>query len=138
MTAPVLARTTSGAVRFPLAQIGGVDAVASRIWHRLRTRRGTAIEDTDRGLPWLAWRERAAIPVVEITDAVREQVVLEPGVVAVRSVTPSRVGGQITISVQVDVRAEDSIASVAIGVLDPYQTQGAPVWYAIAPVVFAP
>ena len=137
MTAPVLARRATGAVRFPMAQIGGVDAVASRIWHRLRTRRGTAIEDEARGLPWLAWRERAVIPVVEIADAVREQGALEPGVVAVRRVVPTRVGGQVTIAVEVDVQAQDSIASVAIGVLDPYQTQGAPVWYQIAPLVFA-
>jgi hypothetical protein len=135
--APVLARDSTGAVLLPMRQVGGADAVMTRLWTRLRTRRGTALEDAERGLPWTDWLQRPGVPLVEITDAVREQAALVQGVVAVVAVTGSRSGGRITIGVRVDVESDDTIASVAITVADPYQTQGAPPWYAVAPVVFA-
>jgi hypothetical protein len=135
MSAPVLARTSTGSVRFPRRRVSGFEAVADVMFSRLRTLRGTALEETERGIPWIAWAERPAIPMVEIEAAVRAQLEVIPGVV-VRSVTAQRVNRRVVCSVEADVRTSDGIAVLTVTVADPYLTAGAPPWFAVAPLSF--
>lgn len=133
MTAPVLARTSTGAVRLPMRQVGGARAVAHRLQHRLRTERGTALEDVERGCPWSRWATTAPLPTAEIDAVLREQVALEPGVAGVTLTRVVRAAnGSITVTIYVDIRAEDTVQSVAIVVADPYLTSGAPEWYFVS------
>lgn len=137
MTTPVLARTSTGAMRLPMAQVSGSAAVADRIFHRLRTDRGTALEDDSRGLPWFGprhngWLLRKNVPRIEIEGTVREQVALVDGVVSVDSVLAERVNDGLVVSVACTVKKDDEISSITITVADPYQTSGPPTWFAIA------
>ena len=130
--APTLERTATGAVRIPMRRIQGADVLADKLFHRMRTLRDTAIEETERGLPWVDWFERPAVPRVEIEAAVRAQAVAVEGV-TVRSVQAARVAGRLVVSVSVDLDTGDgSIAVATVTTADPYLTTGAPPWYAVA------
>jgi hypothetical protein len=118
-----------------MRRVSGFEAVADVMFSRLRTLRGTALEETERGIPWIAWAERPAIPMVEIEAAVRAQLEVIPGVV-VRSVTAQRVSRRVVCSVEADVRTSDGIAVLTVTVADPYLTAGAPPWFAVSPVSF--
>jgi hypothetical protein len=132
MTAPTLARAATGAVRVPLAWARDLDAVQVDIYHRLRTRRGTALDDIARGLPWLDWLQRRPVPLVEIQAAVRAQLVAIPEVVAVERVTASRTDDAgLLIEAVVTVRLLGRALSLALSVADPYQTSGPPLYFQI-------
>ena len=132
MTAPTLARDSSGAVRVPLAWARDLDAVKVDIYHRLRTRRGTALDDVSRGLPWLDWLERRPVPLVEIQSVTRAQLVAVPEVVAVESVTAVRTDdGGLTIDAVITVRVGGRVLSLSLAVADPYQTSGPPLLFQI-------
>ena len=132
MTAPTLARDATGAVRVPLAWARDLDAVQVDIYHRLRTRRGTALDDVSRGLPWLDWLERRPVPLVEIQAAVRAQLVAIPEVVAVERVTAARTDdGGLTVNAVVSVRVLGRVLSLSLAVADPYQTSGPPLLFQI-------
>lgn len=127
MIPQTLARDASGAVAVPLRWVTGLDAVATLVYHRLRTRRGTALDDIERGLPWWDWLERLPVPLVEIRSAVRAQLLLVPGVLAVPTVTASRTDdGGLLVSATVQVRIGEVERTVGVQVADPYQTSGPP------------
>jgi hypothetical protein len=129
MTAPTLARTSSGAVRVPFAYAHGYDAIAIQIWHRLRTHRGSALEDVARGLPWGDWLTRLVVPLAEIEGAVRAQVVLVPGVVAIERVAATVVDGVITCEVLCRIQVRGRPFGIGVTVADPYQTSGPPLYW---------
>lgn len=131
MTAPTLARDSTGAVRVPLTWARDLDAVQVDIYHRLRTRRGTALDDVSRGLPWLDWLERRPVPLVEIQAAVRAQLIAVEEVVSVERVTAARVDDGITVDAVITVRVLGAVLSLSLAVADPYQTSGPPLLFQI-------
>lgn len=131
MTTPALARDANGAVESPLRWVDGADAVLVRLYHRLRTDRGTGLEDTTRGLPWSDWQTRTPIPLAEIEGAVREQVEIVPDVVEVTRVEASRSGSSVVVDVTVTIDAEGEIITADITAADPYLTAGPPAWYLV-------
>jgi hypothetical protein len=131
MTAPTLARDSTGAVRVPFSYAHGYEAIATQIWHRLRTHRGSALEDVARGLPWGDWLTRLVVPLAEIEGAVRAQVVIVPGVVAIERVVASVADGVITCEVLCRLVVRGRPFGVAIVVADPYQTSGPPLYWQV-------
>lgn len=132
MTAPALVRDSLGAVVVPLRWVYGADAVLVRCYHRLRTDRGTALEDTARGLPWSDWQTREPVPLAEIEGAVREQVEGIPGVVEVSDVVATRSGSSISCSVRVRIDADGDLVTADVSASDPYATAGSPPWYLVS------
>mgnify|MGYP003522623080 FL=1 len=127
---PVLDRDSTNAVRLPMRFTDGFGAVASKIFGRLRPEQGTAIEDVARGLPWLSWAERPAVPMIEIEGEVRIALTALADV-EVMSVSARRISGRIRIDVRVRVQTSDSMAVLTVAVADPYLTDGPPLWFQV-------
>lgn len=130
MTAPTLARDASGAVRVPLRWAVDLDAISTRLWHRLRTVRGTALDDIERGVPWWTWLERWPSNTT-VQALVRSQLRADPDVVAVDAVTVSVVEGVASIGATIRVRVGGRVLTTDLRVTDPYQTAGPPPMYLI-------
>jgi len=128
---PVPAINSDGSRQVPTVLVSGLDGVLVRLFTRLRTRRGEALSDTLRGLPWDSWQARKAVPLAEIRAEVRTQGGLVAGVREVVSVTATRSGGGITCTLRVTF-TEDETASADVSVTDPYLTAGPSPWYTIS------
>lgn len=134
MTAPTYARRADGSVDFPMRLLTGLPAIRVHILHRMRTSMGSALEDVARGLPWLTWFSRPAIPLVEIQAAVRRQLLLVEGVAGVESVVASRVAGALTITCRIRVSVGGQALSTELVIADPYQTAGPLPWFQLTQV----
>lgn len=128
MTAPTLARDASGAVRVPLRWVSDLDAVSVDLYHRLRTVRGTALDDVERGLPWWDWLARWPGPQV-VQAVVRSQLLADASVVDVERVSVSVVDAAVSIVAVVRVRLDGRVLSTSVAVTDPLQTSGPPPLY---------
>jgi len=134
MTSPALARLADGSVEFPMRLVGGAEAVGITMQHRLRTHRGTDLEDVSVGLPWKRWATTLPTSLADIEGVAREQARRVPGVTAVRLSRATRdpSTGAIATTLTVDVSARDTTQAITMVVADPLLTSGAPDWFFVS------
>lgn len=109
MSAPCLALDATGRrVAVPLRLVAGPEAVATKVRMRLESLRGSWIEDTRIGLPWLAWQDAPATPAVVLEGAVRRQVREVGGVLSVERVHATRVGADLHLELVFTAATEEA------------------------------
>ena len=134
MTSPALARLADGSIALPMRLVGGAESVGITMQHRLRTHRGTDLEDITVGLPWKRWATTLPTPLADIEGVSREQARRVPGVTAARLSRAARdpSTGSIATALTVDISTRDTTQAITMVVADPLLTSGAPEWFFVS------
>jgi hypothetical protein len=77
----------------PDRRVEGEDAIAQKVFVRLRTHRGEWLLDGRAGLPWERWFQQKPTPLEEIKDLITLEITRVPGVKRVASASVTKEPG---------------------------------------------
>jgi hypothetical protein len=109
----------------PSRWLTGLELVRQRLAVRLSTVRGTWPDDETVGLPFDRWIERPAqVTPAIVAAAYRAQLLADPAVQSIRTLTAAASGRTITLTAEVEVRQDGQTGTLSL-TLDPLLRTGA-------------